>query len=155
MGTKIKKSSSSREMAERIILRIYQCDNLVHRTAAKALEEFNLSSQQWMILGSLGQPDTTEGLTVGDLADLLRVSRQSLTATLSRLETRNLIERTVCSGDARARRVQLTREGAKIYKDLQGIVNEYYVHALDGFSFDDHVNILHYFNRLLSSLSKI
>lgn len=145
----------NRELAERIFFRIYQCDNLIHRTASRALESFDISSHQWIVIGSLAHPDVESGLTVGELARLLRVSRQSLTATLLRLENRDLIARVVSEGDARARHVQLTNTGAELYKDIQSTVNTYYFKALDGFSFDDHVATVHFLNRLLESLSEI
>ena len=149
-----KPDSSNRELAERIFFRIYQCDNLIHRTASRALEDFDISSHQWIVIGSLAHPDAETGMTVGELARLLRVSRQSLTATLLRLEKRDLIVRVVSDGDARARQVQLTTSGSELYKNIQSTVNKYYVSALDSFSFDDHVTTVHFLNRLLTSLSE-
>lgn len=143
-----------REMATRVFFRLYQCDNLMHKTATKALDKFGVTSQQWAVLGALSRPHVDDGLTVGELAQFLKVSRQNLAGVLTRLERRDLIEKTTDGIDARARRVRTTKEGKKLWRDMQPSVHAYYENMLHGFSFEDHVGMLHYLQRLLRRMER-
>ena len=142
-----------RDLAERIFFRTYQCDSLIHKTASQSTSKFGLSSHQWIILGALSYPEATEGITVGDMAELLRVSRQSLTPILSRLESAGYIERLQCDRDARAKVIRLAPAGVQVWQDMQASMNDFFEQALKGFSVDDHIATLHMFNRLLENLT--
>lgn len=144
---------TKRDIAERIFFRSFQCDSLIKKTASQAIQEFGLSSHQWIVLGALSYPEAGQGNTVGDLAQLLRVSRQSLTPTISRLEADGYIERVRSELDARAKVVRLTPAGADLWEATQASMGEFFDQALQGFSFDDLVTALHIFNRLLENLT--
>lgn len=57
-------------------------------------------------------------LTVGELLDILGITKQSLHGPLAELETRGLVART---SDGRARRLSLTRRGAAFERRISGI----------------------------------
>ena len=148
-------NATKKDLAERIFFRIYQCNSLMHKTATQAVEKFGVTSHQWILLGALSHPDIDDGLTVGDMMELLQVSRQSLTPTLSRLENDDYIERVQSEHDARAKVVKLTPAGEQLWKDMQDSIGEYFDQALKEFSVTDHVAALHFFNRLLENLISI
>lgn len=155
MDETISRQLALKEIANRIFFRLYQCDNMLHKSATKALEEFGITSQQWAVLGALSRPQVKDGMAVGELAQFLKVSRQNLSGVITRLEQRDFIEKVTDSGDARARRVKLTQTGTRTWKDMQPQINAYYEKALHGFSFDDHVELLHYLSRLLDSMCRL
>ena len=45
-----------------------------------------MTTQQWAVLGALSRPEVPEGMSIGDLARYLMVSRQNLSGLISRME---------------------------------------------------------------------
>ena len=80
------KSTVQTEMANRLLFKLYQCANMLHKTGTKAVEEEGLTTQQWAVLGALSRPAAEGGMSVGDLARYLLVSRQSLSGLIGRME---------------------------------------------------------------------
>ena len=39
------------EVANRLFFRLYQCANMLHKTGSRAIEEEDLTTQQWAVLG--------------------------------------------------------------------------------------------------------
>jgi len=74
------------ELANRVFFRLYQCANMLHKTGTKAVEAEGLTTQQWAVLGALSRPAASGGMSVGDLARYLKVSRQNLSGLLGRME---------------------------------------------------------------------
>ena len=74
------------ELANRLFFRLYQCANMLHKTGTRAVEEQGLTTQQWAVLGALSRPEAGDGMSVGDLARYLMVSRQNLSGLISRME---------------------------------------------------------------------
>jgi MarR family transcriptional regulator, organic hydroperoxide resistance regulator len=150
--TKAREQATADELANRIFFRLYQCANMLHKTGTRALDDFGITTQQWAVLGALSRDDLEAGLGVGELAKLLMVSRQNLTGVLARLEKQGLVERSIDPGDARSRRIQLSKEGKNLWhKALLPRIFSYYEEALDGFSINDRVTTLNDFNRLLDN----
>jgi MarR family transcriptional regulator, organic hydroperoxide resistance regulator len=150
--TRAREQATADELANRIFFRLYQCANMLHKTGTRALDDYGITTQQWAVLGALSRDDVESGLSVGDLAGVLMVSRQNLAGVLTRLEKRGLVEKTVDPGDARSRRVQLSREGRDLWhKALLPNIFAYYEEALEGFSINDRVSTLSDFNRLLDN----
>lgn len=157
MKNTAKKTSVTREeLANRLFFRLYQCANMMHKTGTRAVEEFGITTQQWAILGALSRPTATDGMSVNELAQFLLVSRQSLSGVISRMERDGLIMRVRDDKDGRSRRVRLTESGAALWADrVLPRVFDYYEDALEGFSMDDQVHVLHYLNNLLSNLTEL
>src|SRR5438034_4321378 len=74
------------ELANRLFFRLYQCANMLHKTGSRAVEDLGLTTQQWAVLGALSRPGAEGGMSVGDLARYLLVSRQNLSGLISRME---------------------------------------------------------------------
>jgi len=78
-------SDTKMELANRLFFRLYQCANMLHKTGTRAVEAEGLTTQQWAVLGALSREQAADGLTVGELARYLMVSRQNLAGLLSRM----------------------------------------------------------------------
>ena len=117
-------SASGFELDNRIFFRLFQAANLMHKQGTRALAEQRTTTQEWSILGALSRREIREaqGMSVGDLCDYLMVTRQNLAGTLKRLESAGLIERTADEVDGRARRLQLTRDGERRWRQLQPLI---------------------------------
>ena len=63
------------ELANRLFFRLYQCANMLHKTGSRAVEAEGLTTQQWAVLGALSRPEAKGGMSVGDLARYLMVTK--------------------------------------------------------------------------------
>ncbi|HRO14843.1 MAG TPA: MarR family transcriptional regulator [Paracoccus sp. (in: a-proteobacteria)] len=135
-------------LRNRLFFRLYQTANLLNKTGTRALEMHGVTTQQWAILGALNDPRSARGISVGDLAGLLMVSRQNLTGVLSRMETRGLIERAVDERDRRSRFICLSESGKQAWSAMQPQIDEFYRVALAGFSNSDIIATMHYLEGL-------
>lgn len=145
------------DVANRLLLRLYQASNLMHRTGTKAVSSFGATTQQWAVLGALSRPRARQsGMTVKELMAFLMVSRQNLTAVLDRLEAGGLVERTRTAGaDGRLRHVRLTAEGERRWAAMHGDIRRYYSTALEGFSTEECLALFRLLDRLRDSLGRI
>lgn len=136
----------------RLFFRIFQLGNILERQANNQLE---ISGVQWAILGALADPRKKAGMTVNELADHLVVSRQSLDGVLTRLERDGFVLRVADPTDRRIRRVSMTDRGWAFWNDLQRSIYEFYRQALSDFRFDDKIALVHFLNKLTSSLKDV
>lgn len=143
------------ELDNRIFFRLYQCANMMHKTGTRAVESEGVTTQQWAVLGALSRPQSSEGMSVGDLAAFLMVSRQNLSGVVNRLESLGYLEKVKDQQDGRARRICLTHIGEALWRRLNPMIHEYYDDALEGFGFDDRVDLLHRLNALLANLKHL
>ena len=144
------------ELANRLFFRLYQCANMLHKTGTRAVEDEGLTTQQWAVLGALSRPETGKGLSVGELARYLMVSRQNLSGLLSRMERDGHIAMHADTVDRRSKLVSMTPFGRKVWKnDAQPKILNYYESALDGFSVSDLSHTLHYLLKLLENMKDI
>jgi len=144
------------ELANRLFFRLYQCANMLHKTGSRALEKEGLTTQQWAVLGALSRPEAEGGMSVGDLARYLKVSRQNLSGLIGRMERDGHIELRADTRDRRAKRVTMTKNGRKVWeKDAQPKIRAYYDSALTDFSTGDLTHTLHYLMKLLGNMEEI
>src|ERR1700752_2318323 len=94
------------ELANRLFFRLYQCANMLHKTGSRAVEEEGLTTQQWAVLGALSRESAQGGMSIGDLARYLMVSRQNLSGLISRMERDGHI---AVASDTRDRRSRIVR----------------------------------------------
>jgi DNA-binding MarR family transcriptional regulator len=147
---------AQRELANRIFFALYRCSNLMHKTGTRAVSEFQMTTQNWAILGALSRPEAETGMSVGELASYLGVTRQNLTVVVRRLESQGHLERAVGAQDKRSRRIRLTSSGRALWqRNLLPAIHTYYDEALEGFSFNDEIGLLHNLNRLFQNLSAL
>lgn len=144
------------ELANRMFFRLYQCTNMLHKTGTKAVEQEGLTTQQWAVLGALSRPKVEGGMSVGDLARYLLVSRQNLSGLISRMERDGHIAIAPDQRDRRARLIKMTDSGRHVWNVLaQPKINAYYEQALADFSIADIAHSLHYLLKLLENMKKL
>jgi len=68
------------ELAIPTLFHLHQCANMLHKTGTRAVEEGRLTTQQWVVLGALSREQAASGMSGGDLAHCLMVSRQNSSA---------------------------------------------------------------------------
>ena len=144
------------ELANRLFFRLYQCANLLHKTGSRAVESEGLTTQQWAVLGALSRSEAKGGISVGDLARYLMVSRQNLTGVLSRMERDGHIGVAPDKKDRRSRLISMTPHGHKVWRQ-QALpkIEAYYEQALHEFSMGDITHTVHYLLKLLENMKQL
>lgn len=144
------------ELANRLFFRLYQCANLLHKTGTRAVEDLGLTTQQWAVLGALSRPEAEGGMSVGDLARYLLVSRQNLSGLISRMERDGHIGSAQDGRDRRSRLITMTESGQEVWNN-QAIpkIHDYYEQALTDFSISDLTHTLHYLLKLLDNMKRL
>ncbi len=120
------------------------------------MEAEGLTTQQWAVLGALSRPEAEGGISVGDLARYLMVSRQNLSGLISRMERDGRILTAPDGRDRRSRLVTLTESGREVWMvQAQPKIHDYYEQALAGFSVSDITHSLHYLLKLLDNMKRL
>lgn len=144
------------DLANRLFFRLYQCANILHKTGTRAVEPEGLTTQRWAVLGALSRPEAEGGLSVGDLARYLKVSRQSLAGVLRPLEADRLIDSQPDPDDGRSRLLRLTPSGRERWTTRAlPRIEAFYDDAVAGLSVEDLSHTLHYLVRLLENMEAI
>lgn len=144
------------ELANRVFFRLYQCANMLHKTGSRAVEAEGLTTQQWAVLGALSRPNVETGMSVGDLARYLMVSRQNLSGVISRMESAGHLNTAPDGRDRRSRLVTITNNGLSVWKNqATPKIQYYYEEALAGFSLNDMTHTLHYLLKMLGNMQDI
>lgn len=144
------------DIANRLFFRLYQCTNMLHKTGTRAVEKEGLTTQQWAVLGALSRTGSERGISVGDLARYLKVSRQNLSGLLGRMERDGHIKLATHDKDRRAKMITMTAHGRKVWeKDATPKIQTYYEAAIADFSTGDLTHTLHYLMKLLDNMEKI
>ncbi len=144
------------ELSNRVFFRLYQCANMLHKTGSRAVEAEGLTTQQWAVLGALSRPNVESGMSVGDLARYLMVSRQNLSGVISRMESAGHLNTAPDGRDRRSRLVTITENGLTVWnKNALPKIQDYYEEALEGFSLNDMTHTLHYLLKMLGNMQKI
>ena len=149
------KDHAVNEINNRLFFRLFQVANTLHTKGTRALDEFDVTTQQWSVLGALSRPQALNGMSINDLSRFLLVSRQNLTGLLSRLERDGLIKRTTSEDDRRSRKVKLSTQGQALWQKMQDPIHAFYDQALKDLSFDDRLAFIHYFTKLQANMSKL
>ena len=156
MKLDLKSDVARMEMANRLFFRLYQCANMLHKTGTRAVAEQGLTTQQWAVLGALSRPQASGGMSVGDLARYLMVSRQNLSGVVSRMERDGHLSVSPDGRDRRSRLVSMTDFGREVWVgQAQPKIFEYYDQALAGFSISDSAHMLHYLLRMLENMKRL
>ncbi|GAI34154.1 unnamed protein product [marine sediment metagenome] len=126
---------------------------MLHKTGSRAVEAEGLTTQQWAVLGALSRPQAANGMSVGDLARYLMVSRQNLSGLISRMERDGHLSMAPDGRDRRSRLVTMTQTGRHVWLRLaQPKIRDYYERALTDFSTGDITHTLHYLLKLLENM---
>lgn len=144
------------ELANRLFFRMYQCANMLHKTGSRAVEEEGLTTQQWAVLGALSRTQAQDGMSIGDLARYLMVTRQNLSGVISRMERDGHLSVAPDPRNRRSRIVTMTESGRHVWLVLaQPKIREYYQRLLAGFSTDDVTHALHYLLKILENMREL
>ena len=157
MSSPVAPSSKNRlDLANRLFFRLYQCANMMHKTGSSALEKHGLTTQQWAVLGALSRPSVAKGMSVGDLARYLMVSRQNLAGVLGRMHRDGHLREARDAKDRRVRLISMSASGRRVWtKRALPEIHAYYQRALSGFSEDDLSHTLHCLQDLLDNLKEL
>lgn len=143
-------------LANRVFFRLYQCANMLHKTGTRAVEAEGLTTQQWAVLGALSRSEASGGMSVGDLARYLKVSRQNLSGLLSRMERDGRIGSAPDGRDRRSRLITMTESGQRVWlAEAQPKIYDYYEQVLAGFSVNDLTHTLHYLLKILENMQRV
>ena len=144
------------ELANRLFFRLYQCANMLHKTGTRAVEAEGLTTQQWAVLGALSRPAVANGMSIGDLARYLMVSRQNLTGLIGRMERDGHVAVVPDERDRRSRLVTMTKSGRHVWEVLaQPKIRAYYGEVLGDFSINDVTHALHYLLKILDNMKRL
>lgn len=118
------------ELNEQLGYNLYRAALLFRRELIRALREYELTPEQWQTLVSLWShgPLTPTEIARVTLQDLPSISRM-----LSRMEKRGWIGRLEDPRDGRSFRVELTREGRHLKRDLPPLLFRHFESVLARF----------------------
>ena len=144
------------ELANRLFFRLYQCANMLHKTGSRAVEAEGLTTQQWAVLGALSRDKAAGGMSVGDLAKYLMVSRQNLSGLIGRMERDGHLAIAPDGQDRRSRVVTMTESGRHVWQ-VQALpkIRAYYGEILGDFSVNDLSHMLHYLLKMLDNMQRL
>lgn len=144
------------DLANRLFFRLYQCANMLHKTGSRAVEGYGLTTHRWAVLGALSRPAVAGGMSMGDLARYVMVSRQNLSSMLGRMERDGYLSSAPAGRDRRSRLVTVTPLGRRVWS-TQALpkIFDYYEQALVGFSINDVTHAVHYLLRLLENMKRV
>lgn len=149
-------ASAKMELANRLFFRLYQCANMLHKTGSRAVEAEGLTTQQWAVLGALSREKAREGMSIGDLARYLMVSRQNLSGLTSRMERDGLVAVTTDGRDRRSKIVTMTDKGRHVWQILaRPKILSYYEDVLTDFSINDIAHTLHYLLKIIENMQRV
>jgi DNA-binding MarR family transcriptional regulator len=152
----IEVEAAKMELANRLFFRLYQCANMLHKTGTKAVDAQGLTTQQWAVLWALSRPEAADGMSVGDLARYLMVSRQNLSGLISRMERDGHLGSAPDGRDRRSRRITMTDSGRGVWvNEAQPNIRRYYGQVLADFSVGDMAHTLHYLLKLLDNMQRL
>ncbi|MGU7784398.1 MarR family transcriptional regulator [Burkholderia sp. PU8-34] len=129
---------------------------MLHKTGTRAVEEEGLTTQQWAVLGALSREGLEHGMSVGDLARYLMVSRQNLSGLISRMERDGHLTTDADPRDRRSRLIRMSESGRKLWLyQATPKIEAYYDDVLGNFSTDDVTHTLHYLLKLLDNMQRV
>jgi DNA-binding MarR family transcriptional regulator len=144
------------EMANRLFFRLYQCANMLHKTGSRAIEEEGLTTQQWAVLGALSREEARNGMSIGELARYLMLSRQNLSGVIGRMERDGHLHTASDPNDRRSRLVRMTPSGQQVWHNFAlPKIHDYYSQVLQDFSLNDTVHAVHYLLKILHNMQRL
>ncbi len=107
---------------------IHDVSRLRRVVVDRALKPLGITRSQWWVLAFLSRRD---GMTQTALAADLDLTKVAIGGLLDRMETSGFVERRADHNDGRARRVYLTRAGAKMVTAIRESVEAVELEILD------------------------
>jgi DNA-binding MarR family transcriptional regulator len=121
--------------------------NYVSSAFARALQTRHTSVAEWVVLCHVQE---RPGITPGELAEALDLTRGAVSKVIDKLEAKNWIARSAKPGDSRVQLLSLTRRGSRILPQLAEIADQNDREFFDGLEADERATL----RRLLRKLAE-
>ena len=115
---------------------------------ARALHARQTSVAEWVVLCHIGEKP---GITPGELAEALDLTRGAVSKIVDKLEAKSWIERCARPGDARVQLLSLTSRGSRVVPQLAKIADRNDQHFFDVLESAERATLL----RLLVKLADL
>ncbi len=129
---------------------LVQTSRLHRSRTGDKLSQLGLFAGQEQVLQALGNSGP---MTMGELANILRVRPPTASKTVSRLSALKLVERHTEPGDARVVRVKLTKEGKRKAAAIDALWDEVEAELLQGFDNKDRKRLRKLLRRAAKNLA--
>lgn len=126
----------------------YRASALLDPIRLRVWDREGLTVTQLRLLGHLNEQ---EGRSNAELADLLFVTRPSVSALLERLERGGFIRREVSPDDRRGIRIWLEDRGREAYTNLRAEAMQFAAELMEDLSEDEAAEIAAAFDRLVAA----
>ncbi|EQB87216.1 DNA-binding MarR family transcriptional regulator [Clostridium punense] len=83
-----------------------------------------------------------EKLSLNELAELLQLDKSTISRTINNLVDLGLVQREVSPEDRRYITINLTKEGKKIYKNIEDSMDEYYLNIFNSITEEKRSQVL-------------
>jgi DNA-binding MarR family transcriptional regulator len=103
-------------VVEGIVDRITGLSRRLHREMDETLQEFDLNSGEWKVLGALWRRGAPHRASPGELAKVEELSTGAMTNRLDRLEEAGHVRRLPDPKDRRAVQIELTDKGRRTWE---------------------------------------
>lgn len=141
------------EIDSRLIFRLFQTSNVMHRSGTLALNSVGVTTQQWSVLGALSRPKVEDGMSINEMCRYLMVSRQNLSEMLKRLEAMGYVKRLPDKVDQRSKRIVLTDSGLEALNEINRLMQGFFGKVMKGLSRDDQISCIHYLTKLRNNMT--
>jgi DNA-binding MarR family transcriptional regulator len=121
--------------------------NHVSGAFARALHARHTSVAEWVVLCRVRE---RPGITSGELAEALRLTRGAVSKVIDKLEAKNWIGRSIKPGDSRVQLLSLTPRGSRILPQLAEIADQNDRRFFDGLEAGERATL----RRLLGKLAE-
>lgn len=118
----------------------------------RALKPLGITRSQWWLLAFLSRRD---GMTQTALAVDLDLTRVAIGGLIERLEQGGLVERRADAGDARARRVYLTRAGHRLIDRIRASVDRVEAEIMAAVSVEEQDQTMRTLAKLKNTLATL
>ncbi|HEY5862109.1 MAG TPA: MarR family transcriptional regulator [Casimicrobiaceae bacterium] len=123
----------------------------LERVVDAEMAEHDLTGVQW---GPLLMLHYKMGTTAAELARIACVDTGAMTRMLDRLETKGLVRRTPCAKDRRVVQLELTPDGARLYRDIPFGFARVNNRLLTGFTRQEFEMLKDFLRRMLSNVEE-
>lgn len=128
-----------------LMKKAFQC---IVGQADKALEHYDLTYAQWMVIDQLNTSGPT-GLL--NLAKALELDPGALTRTIERLEIKGLIHRVRTPQDKRSCQIDLSAKSKALTGIVPNILADVMNFHLKGFEHEEYEKLIHLLNQLIQN----
>jgi DNA-binding MarR family transcriptional regulator len=153
VSTEAADSADPGRVSLRLWLRLLACANLIEKTVrARLAAEFSTTLPRFDVLATLEQ--APDGLQLGELSRLLRVSNGNVTGIIARLTREGLVDRKTQPSDGRVVRVSLTPAGRAAFGPMARAHEAWIEELTQGFDAADQETLLELLTRLRRTLAR-